>query len=96
MLYISTPNYFVSLVSEKSVTRLHAGGGPVSLFYAPCFIVSLTSPAQGYNFFLLPQILFSKESSLRTIAIRREKEQQMYGAVVVSKWAESLGKVCAA
>ena len=29
-------------------------------------------------------------------AIRRQKEQEMYGDVVVSKWAESLGKVCAA
>ena len=32
----------------------------------------------------------------RACAIRREKEQQMYGKVVTSKWAESLGKVCAA
>lgn len=32
----------------------------------------------------------------RACAIRRQKEQEMYGAVVVSKWAESLGKVCAA
>lgn len=29
-------------------------------------------------------------------AIRREKEQEMYGKVVVGKWAEALGKVCAA
>jgi hypothetical protein len=32
----------------------------------------------------------------RACAIRRQKEQQMYGEVVLSKWAESLGKVCAA
>jgi hypothetical protein len=32
----------------------------------------------------------------RACAIRRQKEQLMYGDVVVSKWAESLGKVCAA
>lgn len=32
----------------------------------------------------------------RACAIRREKEQLMYGKVVVSKWADSLGKVCAA
>lgn len=32
----------------------------------------------------------------RACAIRRQKEQEMYGQVVVSKWAESLGKVCAA
>jgi hypothetical protein len=31
----------------------------------------------------------------RACAIRRQKEQEMYGKVVVSKWAESLGKVCA-
>jgi hypothetical protein len=31
----------------------------------------------------------------RACAIRREKEQQMYGDVVISKWAKSLGKVCA-
>ncbi len=30
----------------------------------------------------------------RACAIRRQKEQLMYGDVVVSKWAESLGKVC--
>ena len=29
-------------------------------------------------------------------AIRREKEQQIYGGAVVSKWAEAVGKVCAA
>ena len=29
-------------------------------------------------------------------AIRREKEQQMYGKVVASKWADALSKVCAA
>ncbi|HYE66806.1 MAG TPA: hypothetical protein VD966_14550 [Pyrinomonadaceae bacterium] len=33
---------------------------------------------------------------LRACAIRRQKEQQMYGNVVLSKWAESLSKVCAA
>ncbi|MGB7925774.1 MAG: hypothetical protein WCF57_21225 [Pyrinomonadaceae bacterium] len=32
----------------------------------------------------------------RACAIRRQKEEQMYGNVVVSKWADSLGKVCAA
>jgi hypothetical protein len=32
----------------------------------------------------------------RACAIRRQKEQEMYGQVVVSKWAESLGKVGAA
>ncbi len=32
----------------------------------------------------------------RACAIRRQKEEEMYGNVVVSKWAESLGKVCAA
>jgi hypothetical protein len=32
----------------------------------------------------------------RACAIRRQKEEHMYGNVVVSKWAESLGKVCAA
>jgi hypothetical protein len=32
----------------------------------------------------------------RACAIRRQKEQQMYGEVVLSKWAESLAKVCAA
>lgn len=32
----------------------------------------------------------------RACAIRRQKEEQMYGKVVVSKWAEALGKVCAA
>jgi hypothetical protein len=32
----------------------------------------------------------------RACAIRRQKEQEMYGKVVVSKWAETLGKVCAA
>ena len=32
----------------------------------------------------------------RACAIRRQKEQQLYGNVVVSKWAESFGKVCAA
>ena len=32
----------------------------------------------------------------RACAIRREKEEQIYGKVVVSKWAESLSKVCAA
>lgn len=31
----------------------------------------------------------------RACAIRRQKEQEMYGKVVLSKWAESLGKVCA-
>jgi hypothetical protein len=29
-------------------------------------------------------------------AIRREKEREMYGAPVEGKWAEALGKVCAA
>ncbi len=32
----------------------------------------------------------------RACAIRRQKEQEMYGNVVMSKWAETLGKVCAA
>ncbi len=32
----------------------------------------------------------------RACAIRRQKEQQMYGKVVLSKWAGTLGKVCAA
>jgi hypothetical protein len=32
----------------------------------------------------------------RACAIRRQKEQEMYGDVVVSKWAETLSKVCAA
>ena len=32
----------------------------------------------------------------RACAIRRQKEQQLYGKAVVSKWADSLGKVCAA
>ncbi|HEV2915117.1 MAG TPA: hypothetical protein VGX92_17705 [Pyrinomonadaceae bacterium] len=32
----------------------------------------------------------------KACAIRRQKEQEMYGKVVVSKWAGSLGKVCAA
>jgi hypothetical protein len=32
----------------------------------------------------------------RACAIRRQKEELMYGKVVVGKWAKSLGKVCAA
>ena len=32
----------------------------------------------------------------RACAIRRQKEQQLYGNVVTSKWAQSFGKVCAA
>lgn len=32
----------------------------------------------------------------KACAIRRQKEQEMYGNVVVSKWADSLSKVCAA
>jgi hypothetical protein len=32
----------------------------------------------------------------RACAIRRQKEEMMYGKAVVGKWAESLGKVCAA
>lgn len=32
----------------------------------------------------------------RACAIRRQKELLLYGDVVVSKWAESFGKVCAA
>ena len=32
----------------------------------------------------------------KACAIRRQKEEQIYGNVVLSKWAESLGKVCAA
>jgi hypothetical protein len=32
----------------------------------------------------------------RACAIRRQKEQQLYGDVVVSKWAESAAKVCSA
>lgn len=32
----------------------------------------------------------------RACAIRRQKEQQMYGEPVAGKWAEALGKVCAA
>jgi hypothetical protein len=31
----------------------------------------------------------------RACAIRRQKERQIYGGAVVSKWAETLGKVCA-
>ncbi len=33
---------------------------------------------------------------LRACAIRREKEQQMYGKAVVSKWADAISKVCVA
>jgi hypothetical protein len=32
----------------------------------------------------------------KACAIRRQKEEEMYGNVVLSKWAETLGKVCAA
>ena len=32
----------------------------------------------------------------RACAIRRQKEQLMYGKVVTSQWADALGKVCAA
>lgn len=32
----------------------------------------------------------------KACAIRREKEQEMYGAAVVGKWAGALSKVCAA
>lgn len=32
----------------------------------------------------------------KACAIRRQKEQQLYGNVVLSKWAQSFGKVCAA
>jgi hypothetical protein len=32
----------------------------------------------------------------RACAIRRQKERLLYGKAVVSKWADSLGKVCAA
>jgi hypothetical protein len=32
----------------------------------------------------------------RACRIRRQKEQEMYGAVIVSKWADALSKVCAA
>ena len=32
----------------------------------------------------------------RACAIRREKEQLMYGEVVLSKWADAISKVCAA
>ena len=32
----------------------------------------------------------------RACAIRRQKEHQLYGNVVTSKWAESFSKVCAA
>jgi hypothetical protein len=32
----------------------------------------------------------------RACAIRRQKEQQLYGKTVVGKWAQALGKVCAA
>ena len=32
----------------------------------------------------------------RACAIRRQKEQQLYGKAIVSKWAESFSKVCAA
>jgi hypothetical protein len=32
----------------------------------------------------------------RACAIRRQKEQQMYGKPVTGKWANALGKVCAA
>ena len=32
----------------------------------------------------------------RACAIRRQKEQQLYGDVVTGKWAKSFGRVCAA
>lgn len=32
----------------------------------------------------------------KACAIRRQKEEQIYGNVVISKWAQSFGKVCAA
>ena len=32
----------------------------------------------------------------RACAIRRQKEQQLYGNVVMGKWAKSFGRVCAA
>ena len=32
----------------------------------------------------------------RACAIRRQKEEQMYGAPVTAKWADALAKVCAA
>jgi hypothetical protein len=32
----------------------------------------------------------------RACAIRRQKEELMYGKVVTSKWADTLGKICAA
>ena len=35
------------------------------------------------------------EAFRRACAIRRQKEVEMYGDVVVSKWANSLGKICA-
>lgn len=37
-----------------------------------------------------------REAFRRACGIRRRKEQEMYGAAIVSKWAASLGKLCAA
>jgi len=37
-----------------------------------------------------------KNAFRRACAIRRQKEQQLYGDVVVSKWADSAAKVCSA
>ena len=37
-----------------------------------------------------------QEAFRRACAIRRQKELEMYGKVVVSKWAQHLGKLCAA
>lgn len=36
------------------------------------------------------------EAFRRACAIRRKKEQQMYGSAVAGKWAETLSKLCAA
>lgn len=36
------------------------------------------------------------EAFRRACAIRRKKEQQMYGSAVAGKWAETLSKFCAA
>lgn len=37
-----------------------------------------------------------QEAFRRACGIRRQKELEMYGTVVVSKWADTLSKVCAA
>ncbi|MCV4615560.1 AP2 domain-containing protein, partial [Escherichia coli] len=37
-----------------------------------------------------------REAFRRACAIRRQKEQELYGKPVVGKWADVLGKLCAA